>query len=1162
MQARSLRNSGASINNRNGLGRKRMMLLAAAAVVVPAMSAAANTDQWVGGNASDWNNAANWSPAAIPGAGDTVNVTSNVGVAQNILYDYNGVSVTLGTLNLALTGGSGTASETISLPGNTLLAAMENVGGYLGEPSNGVGTFNQSGGTNTISPTNGTSLVLGYNTGDQGFYNLVQGTLSAMGSNDFIGYGGIGEFNQSGGASRQGTVYIGANGGGTGVYNQTGGTASTSLIYLGYGIGSSGTYVLGGNGALSTSFNSEYVGYGGVGNFNQSGGSNSAGQLNVGFESGSTGTYTQSGGFATLSMLTVGNSSNSAGAYVLSGGTAAVSGNEVLGNSNQTVSTFNQSGGTNSTNDALIVGSSSNATARYTLSGGSLSAVQEIVGDSSQDSSSFIQTGGSNTARTLALGESSGSTTSYVLSGAGSLLTCGAEYIGIDGTSMFSQTGGANTIGTQGGLSIAELFSGSGTYALSGGTLTSNGGVYIGGYQFGTGGSGVLAVSGGTLAANSISIDSRGSLIESAGSITTGTLAIAGQFNDQGGSLSANFTSLSFGGTLTAASYSVGALQSLTQSGGTLSVGQLALSGTYLYQSGTVNIPASMVVDQGGAFSAPSLSLTVSNGPALSTSFGVPFTLGALSINGGAVTLGTLGVSASGVFQATQGGSVTLEQASLISGVVSLDGGTALSGANLEIGSGGLLSLLNATVNPNLQIDQGGELRLGDSVYSNVSSPSITNNGLIDGSGRINGSLINNNEANANTGQSLTLTGSGDVNEALGVISLSGGSIEFTQALQNSGQISGYGTLRVVGGLTNAAGGFVSVGGLGITDLFGTMNNSATFALAGSVGVFGTFNNASNLVITGNAPNYFYGSVMNSGAVSIQTAASSAYFLGPYTGTGPMNNSGTADFEVGSLSGPIDGTGAVIVGTPGAPATLQLAASGGISEQSSLTIDEGSKLDVTNNELIINYGSGKDPISSIVSYLSSGYAGGAWTGPGIISSSVAGLHSTSSLRYAVGYIDGANPPANYMGPVVGSGSIEIEPTLAGDATLAGTVNFHDFQVVLSNFGKPNQSWDEGDFDYSGSVDFYDFQAVLSNFGQTSGALTSSEVATLNDFAAKFGDRIEEGSGGLSLVSVPEPASLGMISLVGFGLLRRKRRNCHSCNLNNFLIGCYRTFSPD
>lgn len=125
---------------------------------------------------------------------------------------------------------------------------------------------------------------------------------------------------------------------------------------------------------------------------------------------------------------------------------------------------------------------------------------------------------------------------------------------------------------------------------------------------------------------------------------------------------------------------------------------------------------------------------------------------------------------------------------------------------------------------------------------------------------------------------------------------------------------------------------------------------------------------------------------------------------------------------------------------------------------------------------------------------------------------------------------------------VSSGEIEIMPTLAGDSTLSGTVGFNDFQVVLRNFGEPGQSWDQGDFDYSGTVDFYDFQVVLSNFGQNSGALTSGELATLNGFASRSGDEvITNPGGGLSLVSVPEPASLAMILAAGSLVLRRRRR---------------------
>ena len=114
--------------------------------------------------------------------------------------------------------------------------------------------------------------------------------------------------------------------------------------------------------------------------------------------------------------------------------------------------------------------------------------------------------------------------------------------------------------------------------------------------------------------------------------------------------------------------------------------------------------------------------------------------------------------------------------------------------------------------------------------------------------------------------------------------------------------------------------------------------------------------------------------------------------------------------------------------------------------------------------------------------------------------------------------------------------------MAGDATLSGTVDFYDFQVVLSNFGKSNQSWDEGDFDYTGTVDFYDFQVVLSNFGQNSGALRAGEMAMLNGFASQYGQGVSAvPGGGLSLVSVPEPAGMSLLAIGGVGLIGRRRK---------------------
>ena len=59
----------------------------------------------------------------------------------------------------------------------------------------GLGTFNQSGGTNSI----GINLYLGNYADSSGTYNLSGGSLYAF--NELIGYNGTGVFNQTGGTN-------------------------------------------------------------------------------------------------------------------------------------------------------------------------------------------------------------------------------------------------------------------------------------------------------------------------------------------------------------------------------------------------------------------------------------------------------------------------------------------------------------------------------------------------------------------------------------------------------------------------------------------------------------------------------------------------------------------------------------------------------------------------------------------------------------------------------------------------------------------------------------------------------------------------------------------------------------------------------------------------
>jgi hypothetical protein len=194
-----------------------------------------------------------------------------------------------------------------------------------------------------------------------------------------------------------------------------------------------------------------------------------------------------------------------------------------------------------------------------------------------------------------------------------------------------------------------------------------------------------------------------------------------------------------------------------------------------------------------------------------------------------------------------------------------------------------------------------------------------------------------------------------------------------------------------------------------------------------------------------------------------------------------------------------------------------------------LGLGAGSSMDLGQSTLTIDYGSNADPIQSISSYLQSGYNSGAWNGPGIESSFVA-----AHPGYGIGYADGAD------GVVAGlpAGEIEVTPTLLGDATLSGSVTFGDFQILAAHFGAAG-SWDEGNFLYGSTINAADLATLAANI--PSASLTSGQLASMDTFAAGLGDTLVPSGVGFQLVSVPEPATVGLLSLGGIGLLNRRRR---------------------
>jgi autotransporter-associated beta strand protein len=276
---------------------------------------------------------------------------------------------------------------------------------------------------------------------------------------------------------------------------------------------------------------------------------------------------------------------------------------------------------------------------------------------------------------------------------------------------------------------------------------------------------------------------------------------------------------------------------------------------------------------------------------------------------------------------------------------------------------------------------------------------------------------------------------------------------------------------------------------------------------------------------------------------TIDTQTNTLTLSGHISGGNSLQKIGTGELVLDASNSYTGGTnvtaGTLVVGVSGAlPSNGALAISGGSLVQlgtgsgtetlSSLSIDSTSELDITNNHMYITY-SGTDPFSTIAGYIKSGYNGGAWNGPGIISSAAQTL--TNGLKYGIGYADGADGKVSGLS----SGQIEVKYTLLGDANLDGIVNAADFTILAANFNQPVTSWDQGDFNYDGLVNAADFTDLAANFNQSdSGAdVSAGDVAALDAFAAAYGLSIP--------ASVPEPASMGLMIAAGVGLLSRRGR---------------------
>jgi len=317
----------------------------------------------------------------------------------------------------------------------------------------------------------------------------------------------------------------------------------------------------------------------------------------------------------------------------------------------------------------------------------------------------------------------------------------------------------------------------------------------------------------------------------------------------------------------------------------------------------------------------------------------------------------------------------------------------------------------------------------------------------------------------------------------------------FTWGITGSGNSispSGYATLgSTPGSVTVTATDAVQGSATVIAENFAIPSGSTLDVNLGSAGAVSISASGSNITASQNG---VYITLSGFTGVTVTDTASNDVldFNGPLalpltfvnTGTSTINvNSGTLTFSVGTID-----IGKLFVAS-GAAATLTPATTStpSILNVNSFSLGSTAVFDVANNEVLINYGTGPDPITSIAALITSGYNAGSWNGNGIVSSTA----QTTGASYGLGYADAADPGNSASLP---SGQIEILYTLLGDANLDGLVNGTDFNILAANFNQSITGWDEGDFNYDGLVNAADFNELAANFDQ--GSIIASVAAVM------------------------------------------------------------------
>ena len=694
----------------------------------------------------------------------------------------------------------------------------------------------------------------------------------------------------------------------------------------------------------------------------------------------------------------------------------------------------------------LILSGNETFTGGLVIAGGTVTQTAGTITSSVTNNATFVAGGGGTLAGSLF---NSGTVTV----GSGATLTMSNSLATLDNEGTINLAGG--TLACTAAIVNNDVVSGFGTISGSGGFTNAA----------------QLTVSGGHLTLATTNSNSN-----------TGTinLAAAWQLRLTGAALN-NFGALNLNTAVVTGSSTL-----LNRAGGTLS-GPGTILSPFGNTAGLVIIPA------GGA---TNITPAWTNGGEVQlTAVGAVLTGGAITNSGTLDGVGSVGsaVSNTGTIEAV-GGTLRLEGA-LTNGASGLlrtaTGGKLLVTAGLATNAG-IISLVGGTFDNNNQpLTNTGQIS-GYGTFS-TGGAGLTNNGtftITGGITTINGNVTNSSGKSINVRYNPAVFTGSVVNN--GSIKITNTTVTFAGPYSGNAYTSDPSdnffqsdvTILSGGSMTGSAGDRFFLSG-------GTFTNNGTFTNGGLLQSGDNATNNNTFIQSGpqqwSAGTTFTNATGATATFSTDTAGSVAQT----SAAGPLHvtvNGGNVTFSatqhLASLSI-----------ASGATATLT---AGGNKALVTGSVASAGRLDIGNNKLITQSPAGTfsgSTYTGVTGAIQSGYAGGDWSGSGIVTSMSAatGGNTLTSIGVAsnadLGY-------TTFAGQTVTPTDTLVMYTYGGDANLDGAITGDDYFQIDSGFPAGAHGWFNGDFNYDGSITGDDYFIIDSNFPAQGAAFPTAAGQTM------------------------------------------------------------------